>query len=71
LLTKKCKIWWFKNNDYFYSYGLDEIIELFENGSKLPKEYQLMLQTVICLSYGKYLRKLKEKFGDDHWIDGG
>jgi hypothetical protein len=69
LLTKKCKVWWFKNNDYFYSYGLDDNWTIWKRFWNYLKEYQLMLQTVICLSYGKYLRKLKKSLRW-HWIDG-
>jgi GMP reductase len=54
-----------KNNDYFYSYGLDEIIELFENGSKLPKRVLIDIANGHLFKLWQISKKLKEKFGDD------
>jgi putative N-acetylmannosamine-6-phosphate epimerase len=54
-----------KNNDYFYSYGLDEIIELFENGSKLPKRVLIDIANGHLFKLWQISKKIKEKFGDD------
>jgi GMP reductase len=54
-----------KNNDYFYSYGLDEIIELFENGSKLPKRVLIDIANGHLFKLWNISKKIKEKFGDD------
>jgi hypothetical protein len=54
-----------KNNDYFYSYGLDEIIELFENGSKLPKRVLIDVANGHMFKLWNISKKIKEKFGDD------
>ena len=53
-----------KNNDYFYSYGLDEIIELFENGSKLPKRVLIDVANGHMFKLWNISKKIKEKFGD-------
>jgi GMP reductase len=54
-----------KNNDYFYSYGLDEIIELFENGSKLPKRVLIDVANGHMFKLWQISKKIKQKFGDD------
>jgi hypothetical protein len=54
-----------KNNDYFYSYGLDEIIDLFENGSLLPRRVPIDVANGHMFKLWQISKKIKEKFGDD------
>jgi IMP dehydrogenase/GMP reductase len=54
-----------KNNDYFYSYGLDEIIELFESNSELPKKVLIDVANGGMSKLFDISRKIKEKFGSN------
>jgi IMP dehydrogenase/GMP reductase len=54
-----------KNDDYFYSYGLDEIIELVNSGSKLPKKVLIDVANGHMLKLWETSKQIKEKFGDE------
>jgi len=54
-----------KSNKHFYSYGLDEIIELFNNNQILPKKVLIDIANGHLLKLYNISRKIKEKFGND------
>jgi IMP dehydrogenase/GMP reductase len=54
-----------KNDNYFYSYGLDEIIELFNNDAKLPKKILIDVANGHMLKLFNISKSIKEKFGSD------
>jgi IMP dehydrogenase/GMP reductase len=54
-----------KNNDYFYSYGLDEIIELFETGKELPKKVLIDVANGHMVKLWDISRRIKQKFGNE------
>ncbi len=54
-----------KNDDYFYSYGLDEIIELVNSGSKLPKKVLIDVANGHMLKLWETSKQIKETFGDE------
>jgi IMP dehydrogenase/GMP reductase len=53
-----------KNDDYFYSYGLDEIIELLNNNSILPKRILIDVANGHMLKLYETAKFIKETFGD-------
>jgi IMP dehydrogenase/GMP reductase len=53
-----------KNDDYFYSYGLDEIIELINNKSQLPKRILIDVANGHMLKLWQTAKLIKETFGD-------
>ena len=53
-----------KNNDYFYSYGLDEIIELLNKKSQLPKKVLIDVANGHMLKLWETAKLIKETFGD-------
>lgn len=53
-----------KNNNYFYSYGLDEIIELFESEKELPKKVLIDVANGNMQKLWEISKRIKEKFGD-------
>ncbi len=54
-----------KNNDYFYSYGLDEIIELFESGKEMPKKVLIDVANGHMIKLWEVSKRIKEKFGNN------
>jgi IMP dehydrogenase/GMP reductase len=54
-----------KNDDYFYSYGLDELIELVNSGSKLPKRVLCDVANGHMLKLWETAKQIKETFGDE------
>jgi IMP dehydrogenase/GMP reductase len=53
-----------KNDDYFYSYGLDEIIELIDKKSQLPKKILIDIAQGHMLKLWETAKLIKETFGD-------
>lgn len=54
------------NNElYFQSYGLDEIIELFNSDFKLPKKVLIDVANGNMIKLYNISKSIKEKFGDD------
>lgn len=54
-----------KNENYFYSYGLDEIIEILDKKSKLPKRILIDVANGHMQKLYDISKKIKEKFGDN------
>ncbi len=54
-----------KNDNYFYSYGLDEIYNLYNSDSKLPKKVLIDVANGNMLRLWEVSKLLKEKFGDN------
>jgi len=52
-------------DSFFFSYGLDEIIELFENGSKLPPRVLIDVANGHMQRLYDISKRIKEKFGND------
>jgi len=52
-------------DSFFFSYGLDEIIELFENDSKLPPRVLIDVANGHMQKLYDISKKIKEKFGND------
>ena len=53
-----------KNENYFYSYGLDEIIEIFENDGQLPKKVLIDIAQGHMFKLWEISKRIKEKFGN-------
>ena len=53
-----------KNDNYFYSYGLDEMIELFESGKDLPKKVLIDVANGHMFKLWEISKRIKEKYGD-------
>ena len=53
-----------KNDEYFYSYGLDEIIELLDKKSQLPKRVLIDVANGHMLKLWETAKLIKETFGD-------
>ena len=53
-----------KNDDYFYSYGLDEIIELVDKKSTLPKKVLIDVANGHMQKLWDISKKIKETWGD-------
>ena len=53
-----------KNDNYFYSYGLDEMIELFESGKELPKKVLIDVANGHMFKLWEISKRIKEKYGD-------
>ncbi len=58
---------WMDNgcDSFFFSYGLDEIIELFENNSKLPPRVLIDVANGHMQKLYDISKRIKEKFGSD------
>lgn len=54
-----------KNDNYFYSYGLDEIIELFESGEEMPKKVLIDVANGHMFKLWEISKRIKEKFGNE------
>ena len=54
-----------KNNNYFYSYGLDEMIELFESGEEMPKKVLIDVANGHMFKLWEISKRIKEKFGNE------
>jgi IMP dehydrogenase/GMP reductase len=54
-----------KNDNYFYSYGLDEIIELLKNKSQLPKRLLIDIANGHMLKLWETAKQIKETFGNE------
>ncbi len=54
-----------KNDNYFYSYGLNEIIELFETNAILPKRVLIDIANAHMFKLWNISKLIKEKFGSD------
>jgi hypothetical protein len=54
-----------KNDNYFYSYGLDEIIELFESDKELPKKVLIDVANGHMLKLWEISKRIKEKYGNN------
>ena len=66
-LTKVYNSSWMNDgcDSFFFSYGLDEIIELFENGSKLPPRVLIDVANGHMQKLYDISKRIKEKFGND------
>ena len=53
-----------KNEDYFYSYGLDEIIEILDKKSQLPKRILIDLANGHMQKLYDTAKKIKQTYGD-------
>ena len=53
-----------KNDDYFYSYGLDEMIELLNNNTKLPKRILIDIAQGHMQKLYDTAKQIKETWGD-------
>lgn len=51
-------------DDFFYSYGLDELIELLDNNKQLPKKILIDVANGHMLKLWETAKKIKENFGD-------
>ena len=54
-----------KNDNYFYSYGLDEIIELFESDKELPKKVLIDVANGNMFKLWEISKRIKEKYGNN------
>ena len=54
-----------KNENYFYSYGLDEMIELFESGKELPKKVLIDVANGNMFKLWEISKRIKEKYGNN------
>lgn len=54
-----------KNDNYFYSYGLDEMIELFESGKELPKKVLIDVANGNMFKLWEISKRIKEKYAND------
>jgi IMP dehydrogenase/GMP reductase len=54
-----------KNDNYFYSYGLDEIIELLDNNAKLPKKVLIDVANGHMKKLYDTAKRIKEIFGKE------
>jgi len=54
-----------KNDNYFYSYGLDEMIDLFESGKELPKKVLIDVANGHMFKLWEVSKRIKEKFGNN------
>jgi len=54
-----------KNDNYFYSYGLDEMIVLFESGKDLPKKVLIDVANGHMLKLWEISKRIKEKYGNN------
>jgi IMP dehydrogenase/GMP reductase len=54
-----------KKNEYFYSYGLDEIIEIFNSGYSLPKKVLIDVANGNMLKLYNISKNIKERFGNN------
>ncbi len=52
-----------QNNDYFYSYGLDEVIEMVETGQRFPKRVLIDVANGHMMKLYDTAKLLKQKFG--------
>lgn len=53
-----------KNDNYFYSYGLDEIVQLFESDAQLPKKVLIDVANGHMQRLYDVSKQIKEKYGD-------
>lgn len=53
-----------KNNNYFYSYGLDEIIELLDNKKELPQKVLIDVANGHMMKLYETSKRIKETFGN-------
>lgn len=54
-----------KSTNYFYSYGLDEIIEIFEHSYPLPRRVLIDVANGHMQKLWDISKRIKEKFGDN------
>jgi len=54
-----------KSNDYFYSYGLDEIIDVIEHNGILPKRILIDIANGHLMKLYDISKKIKDIFGDN------
>jgi IMP dehydrogenase/GMP reductase len=54
-----------KNDNYFYSYGLDEMIELFESGKELPKKVLIDVANGNMFKLWEISKRIKDKYGNN------
>jgi IMP dehydrogenase len=54
-----------RNDNYFYSYGLDEIIELFISGKDFPKKVLIDVANGNMFKLWDISKRIKEKFGNN------
>lgn len=54
-----------KNDDYFYSYGLDEIIEMFNSDATFPKKVLIDVANGHMQKLWDISKSIKEKFGSN------
>jgi len=54
-----------KSNEYFYSYGLDEIIDIFENNKILPKKVLIDIANGHLTKLYNISKKIKDRFGNN------
>jgi hypothetical protein len=54
-----------KNDNYFYSYGLDEMIELFESDKELPKKVLIDVANGHMFKLWEISKRIKEKYGNN------
>jgi hypothetical protein len=54
-----------KSIEHFYSYGLDEIIDIFENNKPLPRKVLIDIANGHLTKLYNISNKIKEKFGDN------
>jgi len=53
------------DNNYFYSYGLDEISDLFKSGITLPRKILIDVANGSMLKLWTLSKEIKERFGDN------
>ncbi len=54
-----------KSNEHFYSYGLDEVIDIFENSYPLPRKVLIDVANGHMEKLWDISKRIKEKFGDN------
>lgn len=54
-----------KNDNYFYSYGLDEMIELFESGKEMPKKVLIDVANGNMFKLWEISKRIKDKYGNN------
>lgn len=54
-----------RNDNYFYSYGLDEMIDLFESGKEMPKKVLIDVANGHMVKLWEVSKRIKEQYGNN------
>ncbi len=64
-LPRNIKFEVLKNNNYFYSYGLDEIIDIMDNNQSLPRKVLIDVANGHMLKLFNISKRIKERFANN------